>query len=96
MESEPPIAETQGTRTRRSPVPVAARHHLVLVPGHPSHRANLDTATLVPDQDDTQLPRRPRRTPQRAVVPTNWTMYRSEPDHTKITEALLDTLAYAA
>lgn len=24
------------------------------------------------------------------------TMYRSEPDHTKITEALLDTLAYAA
>jgi hypothetical protein len=69
---QPPVLETPRPRTRSRPVPVATRNHLVLVPPDPSHRSNLDPAALVPHEEHSELPRRPRRTPPRAVVPTNY------------------------
>ena len=41
----PPVLETRRTRTRRRPVPVAARPDLVLVPRHPPSRPHLDPPT---------------------------------------------------
>ncbi len=68
----PPMLETPRARTRRCPVAVAARVDLVLVPRRPPHRRHLAHQTVVPPQDHTQLPRRPRRPPPTSVGPTNY------------------------
>ena len=77
----PTVMEAPGPRTRRRPVPVAARTHLVLVPPGPPNRPHLDPPTLVPGQGHPQLPRRARRPTQNPVVPTNYSNLRSPRRH---------------
>ena len=50
------VLETTRTQTRRQPLTVAPRTDLVLVHRHPPHRPDLDPKTLVPRQEDSQLP----------------------------------------
>src|SRR5665811_441913 len=50
------VLETTRTRTRRQPLTVAPRTDLVLVHRHPPNRPDLDPKTLVPRQEDSQLP----------------------------------------
>ena len=92
----PADLETPRPRTRRQPVPAAARPHLVLVSRHPPHRRHLDHPPPAPAEEHAQLPRRPRRAAPRALVTTNYSAVSPAAEDSKITDVLLDTLAYAA
>ena len=57
----PAVLETQRPRTRRMPIAMATQPDLVLVRRHSPDRRYVDPRAAVADQDDPQLPRRPRR-----------------------------------
>src|SRR5665811_124302 len=96
---EPAVLETPRTRTRSRPVALATRHDLVLVPRTAPGRQHLDPPTLVPQKTtqsflDALASLRPVLWSQRITAMSA----ASTPgqDKTRITDALLDTLAYAA
>lgn len=90
------ILETPGTRARRLPVTVADRPHLVLVPRHPPHRTNLDPRPWNPGKTNPSF--LDALAALRRVLWKQRITDLSAPSahHNKITDALLDTLAYAA
>jgi len=73
--------ERRRPRTRRRTLVLDLHRDLVLVHPHPRPRPTLADPALVPQQAHPELPRRPRRTTNNPVAPTNYRHLRPTATH---------------